>query len=417
MKRIYILLSLLVPCFASAQSRLVLNNDGYIVIRNGAYLVIDNGNANAVSTAGTGGRIITEAENNRIRWNISSNTGSYVIPFFDDDNATKIPFTVTIGTAGSAGGRIDFSTYDNASWDNSTYQPSDVTNMNSLTGGTNNSAKVVDRFWIADAGSYGTKPSATLTFTYIDAEWSAAGNTITEGNLGAQRFDAPNGDWDAYVPQGTTSTAANTVSNVPAAPADFFRSWTLTDNTSPLPIELLSFSGACVNGNVTLKWATASETNNDYFSIERSSDGITFKTIATIDGAGTSSSVLNYSYTDNAALATGGYYRLHQTDFNGDRKGSSAVFIAACAASDATIDVYSAGANDFTIAVDATAAANYTVKISNALGQLVTSKTIYINEGFSKTNIRLENIDDAMYFVNVTNGTDQSVTKKIIINQ
>ena len=416
MKKIFTPLLSILPCFGFAQARLVFNNDAYLVISN-AYVVLDNGNANAITLNGSGGRIISEAENNRVRWNISNNTGTYTMPYYDDDNAQKIPFTVTIGTAGSSGGRIDFSTYDNPSWNNSTYQPSDVTNMNSLVGGANNSAKVIDRFWIADASSYGTKPSATLTFTYIDAEWSASGNTITEGNLGAQRFDTPNGDWDAYTPQGTISTAANTVSNVPAAPADFFRSWTLTDNTSPLPIELLSFSGSCVNGNVALKWATASETNNDYFSIERSHDGISFKSIATVDGAGNSSSVLNYSYTDNATLTTGAYYRLRQTDFNGDSKSSPAVFVETCANTNTSIDVYSAGASDFTVVTDAVVAGNYTVKIMNALGQQVTSKTIYISEGFSTTNIRLENIDDAMYFVTVTNGVDLSVTKKIVIQQ
>ncbi|MCW3084294.1 MAG: hypothetical protein JWP12_1660 [Bacteroidetes bacterium] len=415
MKRILIQLSLLLPCFAFAQSRLVLNNDGYIVISNSAYLVIDNGNANAITLTGTGGRIITEAENNRIRWNISNNTGSYVIPFFDDDNATKIPFTVTIGTAGSAGGRIDFSTYDNASWDNNVYRPSDVTNMNSLIGGTDDSPKVIDRFWITDASSYTTKPSATLSFTYIDAEWSAAGNTITEGNLGAQRFNTPAGNWDAYVPQGSISTAANTVTNVPATSANFFRSWTLTDNTSPLPIELISFTGVCANGNLGIKWSTATETNNNYFTIEKSIDGIEFEAAATINGAGNSSSVINYSYTDTNPF-NGTYYRLAQTDFNGNSKKSGVIYVAACDDPNAGMNVFSQGANDFTIQIDAAVAENYTVTIYNMMGQVVASKSMYVDAGIFKTKMTLENMDDAMYFVNISNGTTKKLTKKIVIS-
>jgi len=416
MKQIYIFFFLLLPCFAFSQSRIVLNNDGYIVIRNSAYLVVANGNANAITTAGTGGRIITEAENNRVRWNISNNTGTYTIPYYDDDNAQEIPFSVAITSAGSAGGRIDFSTYDNASWNNSTYQPSDVTNMNSFVGGANNSAKVIDRFWIADATSYGTRPTATLSFTYIDGEWNAAGNTITEGNLGAQRFDSGNGDWDAYTPQGTVATGANTVTAVPVATADFFRSWTLVDNTSPLPIELLSFSGSCVSGNVALKWSTASETNNAFFSIEKSADGITFETLATVNGAGNSSSVINYSYTDYSSPVAGSYYRLRQTDFNGSTKNSPFIFVPACADPDADINVYNEGPNTFTVAVHAATAGNYTIRIYNALGQILTTKSIYIAEGYTKTSIQLENIDKAMYFVNISNGSDNPVTKKIVIN-
>src|SRR3989338_6099827 len=149
-----------VACFS--QARLVMNNDPHLVIANGAYVVLENSNANAITTLGTGGRIVSEAETNRVRWNISNTTGTYTVPYYDVDNTSEIPFSVNITVAGSAGGRIDFSTYDNASWDNSTYMPSDVTNMNSIIGGPNNSAMVIDRFWIADGSSYGTKPTATL---------------------------------------------------------------------------------------------------------------------------------------------------------------------------------------------------------------------------------------------------------------
>lgn len=402
-----------------SQARLVLNNDPYLVIANSAYLVIENPAANGITEIGSGGRIVTEAETNIVRWNITSTTGSYTLPYYDVDNASEIPFTVNITGAGSAGGSIDFSTYDNTGgtpWNNAGYMPSDVTNMNSFVGGANNSPKVIDRFWIADASSYGTKPTANLDFTYIDAEWSAAGNTITEANLGAQRFETPNGDWDTYTPQGTINTATNRVTAAPASAANFWRSWTLSDNTSPLPIELVSFNGECMNGDVILKWSTATETNNDFFTIERSEDGITFHALGSLDGAGNSSTVLNYTHTDHSPFSAGAYYRITQTDYNGSSKSSSVVFVSACADPNANIDVYNTGSDEFSIVIDASFASNYTVTIYNALGQIITSKTIYVSEGLTKTNIQLNNIDDAMYFVNITNGGSQNVTKKIVIN-
>lgn len=83
-----------------------------------------------------------------------------------------------------------------------------------------------------------------------------------------------------------------------------------------LPVELLSFTGKNVNGNNVLEWQTSSETNNDYFTVEKSTDGITFFPIARIDGAGNSTQINDYSFTDeNSAALT--YYRLRQTDFNG----------------------------------------------------------------------------------------------------
>ena len=86
---------------------------------------------------------------------------------------------------------------------------------------------------------------------------------------------------------------------------------------SNFPIELLSFTAKNENDNVTINWSTASETDNDYFEIERSTDAENFEAIANIPGAGYSNEVLNYSIQDNAALEGTVYYRLKQTDFNG----------------------------------------------------------------------------------------------------
>src|SRR5690606_13994881 len=87
---------------------------------------------------------------------------------------------------------------------------------------------------------------------------------------------------------------------------------------NPLPIELISFTGKTVENTIELAWSTASERNNEYFTIERTDDGIECEVIGTIDGTGNSSTVKGYSFTDtNPKLGTQ-YYRLSQTDFNGD---------------------------------------------------------------------------------------------------
>jgi len=92
-------------------------------------------------------------------------------------------------------------------------------------------------------------------------------------------------------------------------------------NISVLPIELLSFSGSCEKENVILNWSTASEINNNYFTIERSSDGTNFEPIETVQGAGNSSTIRSYEFTDSPPDGGGQegalYYRLKQTDYNG----------------------------------------------------------------------------------------------------
>jgi hypothetical protein len=85
-----------------------------------------------------------------------------------------------------------------------------------------------------------------------------------------------------------------------------------------LPIELLSFSATDNNdGTIKLLWSTASEQNNDYFTIQRSYDGIHYNGMTEVKGNGTSKSIIQYSYYDTNPGNTRLYYRLTQTDFDG----------------------------------------------------------------------------------------------------
>jgi Secretion system C-terminal sorting domain len=88
-------------------------------------------------------------------------------------------------------------------------------------------------------------------------------------------------------------------------------------STSTLPIELLDFTATAKESWVDLNWITATETNNDYFLVQRSHDGITFEDIGQLPGAGNSSSTLFYEMKDLHPLQGTSYYRLKQVDFDG----------------------------------------------------------------------------------------------------
>lgn len=97
--------------------------------------------------------------------------------------------------------------------------------------------------------------------------------------------------------------------------------------SNPLPIELLEFDAQKLNNDVEVIWTTTSEINNDFFKVERSSDGVNFYDIGTVNGAGNSNMVLNYSFIDYNHLEGISYYRLTQVDFNGDFSKSEIVAI------------------------------------------------------------------------------------------
>ncbi len=88
--------------------------------------------------------------------------------------------------------------------------------------------------------------------------------------------------------------------------------------SSALPIELLYFDAELENEtNVLLTWATVSEKDNDFFSIERSVNGISYETIGTVDGSGNSLSIIEYEYIDYS-INSAYYYRVKQTDYDGE---------------------------------------------------------------------------------------------------
>ncbi len=194
------------------QARLVLNG-GIVNISQGAYLIVDNPNANAITRVS--GHIISEGENNQIKWAVGTTTGTYTIPW-GYGTANYIPVSFTKGT-GSGSGYFLFSTYHTA-WNNITQLPTGVTNING-SNGTDNSAYVSDRFWQVNAVGYSTKPTLTdLQFTYLDSE-NGAPNTIAEANLRAKRYNGSLNSWTDNILSSSVNTTSNaaTVTSVDVA--------------------------------------------------------------------------------------------------------------------------------------------------------------------------------------------------------
>lgn len=98
---------------------------------------------------------------------------------------------------------------------------------------------------------------------------------------------------------------------------------TINKSQTPMPVELVRFNAIQDGRKVKLEWTTASEKNNDYFTIERSLDGKSWEGLRKIYGAGNSSSDLHYVGWDDSPSFGLIYYRLKQTDFDGSFTYSS----------------------------------------------------------------------------------------------
>jgi hypothetical protein len=148
-------------------------------------------------------------------------------------------------------------------------------------------------------------------------------------NLGDLRVARWNGAlWKDHGNGGTTgTTVSGTV--VTSAPVNSFSPFTLASATreNPLPVKLLSFDAQLNNNIVDLTWQTATEINNDYFTLEKSKDGFTWIAFAEQNGAGNSNTLLNYADVDINPYTGVSYYRLKQTDYNGDYAYSNIISI------------------------------------------------------------------------------------------
>jgi hypothetical protein len=98
-------------------------------------------------------------------------------------------------------------------------------------------------------------------------------------------------------------------------------------NLTSLPIELLSFTAEMNDWVVDIKWQTASEINNDYFTVERSTDATNFTTLVIVPGSGNSTSIKKYTARDESPYPGISYYRLKQTDYDRRFKYSKVVAV------------------------------------------------------------------------------------------
>ena len=127
---------------------------------------------------------------------------------------------------------------------------------------------------------------------------------------------------------------------------------TMNLSSTPLPVELLSFEGRAVSPTTALlEWRTATERDNDHFTVERSVDGEVWHSVGLVDGAGSSAEERRYSLEDPTAPGGLCYYRLLQTDFDGASTTSDVVSVRLSGMTDARPYVYPNPSNSPVIVV------------------------------------------------------------------
>ncbi len=267
----------------------------------------------------------------------------------------------------------------------------------------------------------------SISFCYSTGSVKAIGNPVINqigGMIGVSEgnISISNSFWDKESSEqnnsdggsGKTSDQMNNISTF--SNFDFSNIWGIDSEINDgypylkgnkwdiLPIELEYFKVEYAKNKVELKWATLSEINNDFFSIERSSDGVYFETIENIEGAGNSSKQITYFYTDENPTTGMNYYRLKQTDFDGNFEYFDIKSIEISKLSD-QVSIYPNPSNGiFTISLSSKNQTHYS--IMDYSGKIIS----YGQLSSLETNFDFSHISSGIYFLKIA-----SITHKIII--
>jgi len=195
-----------------------------------------------------------------------------------------------------------------------------------------------------------------------------------------------------------------------AGAATMYKSSIVVPSPTLLPIELLSFTGHCNSENTVLEWTTATEINNNHFTIERSQNGINWQTVDKVNGAGNSSSRRDYMLTDIEINKESSYYRLKQTDHDGTYEYADIIYVNKCQDNEiASLAVYPNPSNgQFELRFEGNTTDISAIDVVNAQGH-----KIYSSSGF-QSKFDLSNHVPGLYFINVRQNSE-IINMKFII--
>ncbi|MCE3279059.1 MAG: hypothetical protein K0S44_1250 [Bacteroidetes bacterium] len=358
-------------------------------------VVVSNSTSTSVSTGNTSSYI-----NGFLRRYINNLTGSYDFPVGTSTaferaniNFTAAP-TITYLTA-------DFQTYATV-----------PAALGSTECSTTYDASALDNgFWNIEANTVNNNTGQYNMTLYNSAYTNpASGWTIMSRHNGSVTWALVNGDGSAgtCVASPVTAVVRNNMVG--------FSKFGTAQSGTPLPIELASFSGFDQGTKNKLEWTTMSETNNDYFSLERSENGNSFEQFVNVDGAGNSTRKLDYFSYDHSPFNGITYYRLKQTDFDGKYTYSSIIAIENNLDEIAISNVHPNPTTD-DLNFDFYSPVKGTVKIQilDLAGRVVFDKEQNVEEGKSSLNTEMGSLAKGIYSLKVifNQGNYKSLTKII----
>ena len=356
---------------------MIFRTDGQLILNNGKIItqtfMVDMRNTDTTAVSGHSAESYVEGNLRRY----VNNTGSYDFPVGE---ATKGYQNVAINfTANSIG----YLTTRFDSWD---IVSNPGAQGDSECGATMDMTSLDNGYWTTTAGANATTAVYDITLYNANYTNAATGWTVMK-NSGA-----------GWILDGTCDPSPITAVHRIGQTGFSFQA--TAQSSVSLPIELLSFSGKAIANYNLLNWSTVTEINNDYFDVQRASDGVNFTKVGTVNGAGNSNSTLNYSFTDHKPFDEISYYRLKQIDFNGTSTFTNTIAIKK-SLEEGIVIFPNPTENLIKLNIFSNEANNYEI-IINEVSKLVHKQFIAIEKGSQLIDLAIfEKLAKGVYFIKV----------------
>ena len=257
----------------------------------------------------------------------------------------------------------------------------------------------VDRTWYLTASGEGY-------ITTVNFQWASAREQTNFSRLNCHIGHYNGVSWDTNLEEMAATKISDNVFTLSRSNIRSFSPFVVEDATA-LPIRLVYFNAINESQKVRLEWETASEHNNDFFSVERSQDGQTFELLFTKKGSKDSKSTIFYNGYDMFPLNGVSYYRLKQTDFDGKYTYSDLVSLNFDQGIETKLNIYPNPISGNFIQLKYTSESKQIVQLQifNLHGELLDKEIFSVEKGINERIHPISFVTSGIYLLKIGNET------------
>ncbi len=268
---------------------------------------------------------------------------------------------------------------------------------------------------LISSGNYLDHTSPLGTLRYFEVVFPIGGSCDE-----FYQYDADlesNGNIDGHSGDGAnelfTAAGISTSSASPEDVTNYGQSCTFS-LAAALPIKLTSFTALPDNNVVKLTWQTATEINNKLFTIEKTTDGVEWKQVTTVPGAGNSDHTINYSAIDESPYPNTSYYRLKQTDIDGHSSYSNVEAVSFAPAENTMTLVPNPASNTTSVTFSSQSEGGAILTISDLTGRVIDTRQLNVMKGNNTVMLNITNYANGLYFITINTAMQQLSSKLVV---